>query len=126
MPSKMQIHTDRAPKPVGPYSQGIIYGELVFSAQIGLDPATDKIVGPDIESQTRQTLQNIAAILEAGGTSLAGALKVTVFLADLDDFDSMNRVYAGFFPTDPPARATIEAKRLPLDVLIEIECIAGR
>lgn len=126
MPSKIQIHTDGAPKPVGPYSQGIVYGDQVFTAQIGLDPATDKIVGPDIESQTRQTLQNIAAILEAGGTSLASALRVTVFLADLDDFDRMNQVYAGFFQTDPPARATIEANRLPLGVLVEIECIAGR
>lgn len=126
MPKKSCIKTDQAPNPVGAYSQGIIYGDLIFTAQIGLDPKTEKFPGDDIRSQTQQTLENISAILAAGGATMGGVLKVTVFLQDLDDFDAMNEVYARFFPGDPPARATVEAPRLPLGARVEIECIAGR
>lgn len=126
MSTRLRIETNRAPKPVGPYSQGIVYGDLIFTAQIGLDPATDKLAGDDIESQTRQTLENIAAILEAAGTSLDSVVKVTMYLRNIEDFAAVNKTYAEFFPVDPPARATLQAAGLPLDALIEIECVAGR
>ena len=126
MSTRLRIETNRAPKPVGPYSQGIVNGDLIFTAQIGLDPATDKLAGDDIESQTRQTLENIAAILEAAGTSLDSVVKVTMYLRNIGDFAAVNKTYAEFFPVDPPARATLQAAGLPLDALIEIECVAGR
>jgi len=119
------IATDRAPAAVGPYSQAIRVDHTVFTAgQIGLDPETGQLVGGGITAQTRQALQNLAAILEAAGTSLRNVVKTTVFLANMDDFAEMNQVYAEFFPEAPPARSTVEVSRLPLGALVEIEAIA--
>lgn len=119
------INTDRAPMPVGPYSQAIRVDSSVFTAgQIGLNPTTGKLVDGGIKAQTRQVLQNLSAVLEAAGTSLANVVKTTVFLADLNDFAAMNEVYAEFFPDRPPARSAVQVARLPLDALIEIEAVA--
>ena len=118
------IQAEGAPKAVGPYSHAVIAGQFVFTAgQAGLDPQTRQFPS-GIEAQTRQTLENIAAILEAAGTSMAKVVKTTVFLADMEDFQAMNQVYAEFFPVDPPARTTVQAARIPLDALVEIEAIA--
>jgi 2-iminobutanoate/2-iminopropanoate deaminase len=120
------ITTSGAPKPVGPYSQAVIAGGFVFlSGQGPLDPATNRLVDGDIAAQTARVLENLKAVLEASGSSLGQVLKTTVFLKDLNDFRKMNEVYARYFPENPPARATIEAARLPLDTLVEIDAIAS-
>jgi 2-iminobutanoate/2-iminopropanoate deaminase len=119
------IHTDHAPKAIGPYSQAIRVGEFIFCAgQTPIDPATGNLVPGEIEAQTRRVLQNLAAVLEAAGTSLSRAVKTTVFLLDMNDFQRMNAVYAEFFPNDPPARSTVQVARLPRDARVEIEVIA--
>jgi len=119
------IHTENAPKAIGPYSQAIRSGELVFCAgQIPLDPATMKLVEGDITAQTRRALTNLSNVLEAAGSSLSRVVKTTVFLADFNDFAAMNAVYAEFFGEQPPARSTIQAARLPAGALVEIEAIA--
>jgi 2-iminobutanoate/2-iminopropanoate deaminase len=119
------IKTDKAPQAIGPYSQAVRVGELVFTAgQVPIDPATGNLVGGDIEAQTRCVLQNLSTLLQASGTSLSKAVKTTVFLLDMNDFQRMNTVYAEFFPQDPPARSTVQVARLPRDVRIEIEVIA--
>lgn len=119
------IVTDKAPTPVGPYSQAIRVDHSVFAAgQVGLDPATGRLVDGGIIAQTRQALQNLLAVLEAAGTSLDNVVKTTVFLTDLDDLGHINEVYAEFFPDRPPARSTVQVVRLPLDALVEIEAIA--
>lgn len=125
MPTKKIISTDHAPKAIGPYSQAVVLGGLAFLCGQGpIDPATGRLVEGDITAQTDRVLQNLSAVLKASGSSLAQVLKVTVFLADLNDFQKMNQVYARYFPTDPPARTTVEAARLPLDTLVEIDAIA--
>ncbi len=122
---KQIIATERAPAAVGPYSQGVRVGGLVFTAgQIGLVPGSKEFAGPDVESQTRQALENLQAILEEAGSCLRHAVKTTVYLADLADFGPMNGVYAEFFPQEPPARATLQAAALPLGALVEIEVVA--
>ena len=119
------VATDQAPAAVGPYSQAIRAGKLVFTAgQIPIDPATGKLVEGDIQVQTRRVLQNLQAVLEAAGTSLANVVKTTVFLQDMGNFKAMNEVYAEFFTQDPPARSAVQAAALPLGVDIEIEAIA--
>lgn len=119
------IHTDNAPKAIGPYSQAIRTGEFIFTAgQIPLDPATMKLVEGDITIQTRRALTNLSNVLEAAGSSLSRVLKTTVFLADFNDFAAMNAVYAEFFGEQPPARSTIQAAKLPAGALVEIEAIA--
>ncbi len=119
------VHTDRAPAAVGPYSQAIRVDHTVFTAgQVGIDPQTGQLVEGGIAAQTRQALQNLAAVLEAAGTSLANVVKTTVFLADMGDFAEMNRVYAEFFAEAPPARSTVQVAGLPLGALVEIEAIA--
>ena len=119
------VATDQAPAAVGPYSQAIRAGKLVFTAgQIPIDPATGKLVEGDIQVQTRRVLQNVQAVLEAAGTSLRNVVKTTVFLQDMGDFKAMNAVYAEFFAEDPPARSAVQAAALPLGVDIEIEAIA--
>jgi 2-iminobutanoate/2-iminopropanoate deaminase len=119
------VRTDSAPKAIGPYSQAIKAGGLLFaSGQIPIDPQTGHFVAGGIAEQTEQVLKNVAAVLEAAGSSLDRVVKTTVFLADMDEFAAMNEVYGRFFPSNPPARATIEAARLPRDARVEIEAIA--
>lgn len=119
------VRTQHAPAAIGPYSQAIKANGFVFTAgQAGLDPATGKIVEGGIAAQTRQTLNNIKAILEAGGSSLASVVKTTVFLHRIDDFAAMNSVYQEFFPDAPPARSTVAVKDLPMGALVEIEAVA--
>ena len=122
---KKQIQTEKAPAAIGPYSQGIAAGGFVFcSGQIPIDPATGQVIAGGIEDQTRQVFKNLAAILEAADSSLEQAVKCTVFLHDMNDFAAMNKVYAEFFKAPFPARAAVQAARLPRDVKVEIEAIA--
>lgn len=125
MADRLVIHTDNAPPAIGPYSQGIAANGFVYTAgQGGVDPATRQLVEGGVPAQTRQTLQNIAAILEAAGCSLADVIKTTVYLVNMDDFAAMNEVYATFFPDSPPARTTIQAAKLPMGLAVEIEAVA--
>jgi 2-iminobutanoate/2-iminopropanoate deaminase len=122
-----KITTEDAPKAVGPYSQAIVAGELIFCAgQIPLDPATGEIVEGDIAVQTGRVLDNLAEVLSAAGSDLAHVVKTTVYLADLNDWTAMNEAYALRFGESKPARATIEAGKLPRGARVEIECIAVR
>lgn len=119
------IHTDSAPAAVGPYSQAISTGRLVFTAgQVPIDPARGEIVAESIEDQTRQALENVRAVLEAAGTGLDRVVKATVFMTDLGDFKRMNAVYAEFFTGDPPARSAVQVSALPLGAQVEIEVVA--
>lgn len=122
---KKQIATDSAPAAIGPYSQGINAGSLIISSgQLPADPKTGEIKG-DITEQTRQSLTNLKAVIEAGGSDLAHVIKTTVFLNDMNDFAAMNKVYAEFFCEGTmPARSAVEVARLPKDALVEIEAIA--
>jgi 2-iminobutanoate/2-iminopropanoate deaminase len=126
--SKTVIATPTAPAALGPYSQGVRAGNLVFTAgQAGVDPVTQQVVAGGITEQTTRTFENLKAILEAGGTSLAKVAKATVFLKDMNDFAAMNAVYAAYLGQTGavlPARTTVEAARLPKDVLVEIDLIA--
>jgi 2-iminobutanoate/2-iminopropanoate deaminase len=126
--SKSAIATDKAPAAIGPYSQGVRTGNLIFTAgQAGIDPATQQVVAGGITEQTTRTFENLKIILETGGSSLANVVKATVFLKDLNDFAAMNAVYGQYFGrySGPlPARTTVEAARLPKDVLVEIEMVA--
>jgi 2-iminobutanoate/2-iminopropanoate deaminase len=125
---KTIVKTERAPGAIGPYNQGVVIEatRLLFTAgQIPLSPQTGSLVGGDIEKQTRQVLENVKAVVEAGGSDLKNVIKTTVFLKDMNDFPKMNRVYETYFDEDPPARSAVEVARLPKDVLIEIECIAA-
>jgi 2-iminobutanoate/2-iminopropanoate deaminase len=115
-----------APKAIGPYSQGIKAGSLLFvSGQVPLDPATGQIVAGDIAAQTHRVFQNIGEILKAGGASFDQVVRTTVFLADMDDFAAMNEVYATYFTSPAPARATVQVSRLPKDARVEIDVIAS-
>jgi len=121
------VATDRAPRAIGPYSQAVRAGDLVFaSGQIPIDPATGEFVAGGIAEQTEQILRNLTAVFEAAGVGLNQVVKTTVFLADMDDFSAMNEVYGRFFGEEPPARATVQAARLPRDARVEIEAIAVR
>jgi len=119
------IATDRAPKAIGPYSQAVRAGNLVFaSGQIPIDPETGEFVPGGIAEQTEQVLRNLIAVFEAAGLGLSEVIKTTVFLADMNDFTAMNEVYGRFFAEQPPARATVQAARLPRDAKVEIEALA--
>ena len=119
------IATSAAPKAVGPYSQAIVAGGFVFcSGQLGLDPATGNFVAADTAGQTRQVLQNMAAVLEAAGSGMRQVVKATVFLTDMNDFAAMNAEFEKAFAGHKPARAAVEVRRLPKDARVEIECIA--
>jgi 2-iminobutanoate/2-iminopropanoate deaminase len=122
---KKIITSDLAPKAIGPYSVAVQAGILVFtSGQAGLDPVTGDLVPGGIETETRQTLTNLKHVLEAAGTSLSAALKTTVFLTDIGDFSHMNAIYAEYFPSNPPARSTVQVARLPKGACVEIEIVA--
>jgi len=121
------IHTDQAPAAIGPYSQAISCCHLIFTAmQIALDRDTGELVGDDHAAQAHRCLCNLQAILEAAGSSLAGALKVTVYLTDMSAFGSVNEVYEDFFPAEPPARSVVEVRALPKGALIAVEAIAAQ
>lgn len=120
------ISTENAPGAIGPYSQAIKTGGMIFcSGQIPIDPATGEFVSDSVAEQTEQVLKNLNAVLEAAGAGLNNVVKTTVFLADMNDFVAMNEVYARFFRENKPARATVQAARLPRDAKVEIECIAA-
>jgi 2-iminobutanoate/2-iminopropanoate deaminase len=122
---KQEVRTDKAPKAIGPYSQGVVANGFIFvSGQIPFDPATGELVTGPIEDQARQVLKNVAAVLDAAGGSMDKVVKVTVFLQDMNDFARMNAVYGEFFKAPYPARAAVQVARLPRDVGIEIEVIA--
>ena len=123
--AKTVIHAAAAPAAIGPYSQAMRTGNLIFvSGQIPLDPASGQLVAGDIRAQTRQVLRNLDAILEAAGSDLSRAVKTTVYLRDLAEFTAMNEVYAEFFGDQPPARATVQVARLPRDAAVEIDVVA--
>ena len=125
--TKRVVRTDQAPAPFqgAPYSQGIVHGDLVFvSGQLGVDPSDGQVVEGGIAEQTEQVMQNLGAILEAAGSSLANLVKATIFLADLADFQAMNEVYGRYVGDEPPARATFQVAGLPSGALVEIEAVA--
>ncbi|MBN1811718.1 MAG: RidA family protein [Anaerolineae bacterium] len=122
---KQIITTEKAPAAVGPYSQGVQTSDLVFTAgQLGIIPGTKEFAGTTIEDQTRQALENLKAVLEAGGSCLKHVIKTTVFLQDIGEFSRMNGVYAEFFPENPPARSAVQVAALPLGGRVEIEAVA--
>ncbi len=124
MTTRQVVQTEKAPAAIGPYSQAIRAGNLVFTAgQVGIDPATGKLV-EGTAAQTRQAMQNLKAILEAAGSNLEHVVKTTIFVADLNDFAVVNEVYGSFFTGAPPARSTVQVARLPLDARVEIEMVA--
>jgi len=119
------IATDQAPKAIGPYSQAIRAAGLIFtSGQVAIDPATQQVLAGDIAAQTDRVLKNLTAVLKASGSGLEKVLRCTVFLKNMGDFAAMNEVYGKYFTQSPPARSTVEAARLPKDVLVEIDVIA--
>lgn len=127
MTARREIHTDRAPAAIGPYSQAIDLDGLVFTAgQIGLDPDNGEFAGPDVESQARQVMANLDAVLDAAGAGFEDVVKTTVYLADMDEFEKVNRIYGNHFEAPFPARSTVEAGRLPRDARVEIDVVARR
>jgi 2-iminobutanoate/2-iminopropanoate deaminase len=123
--SKSVIYSPQAPEPIGPYSQAVQAGGLLFvSGQIAIDQVTGKIISNDIKSETEQVMKNIEAILTAAGVTFASVAKCTIFLKDMNNFPHVNEIYGKYFPSQPPARETVEVSRLPKDVNVEISCIA--
>ncbi|MBL8076442.1 MAG: RidA family protein [Anaerolineales bacterium] len=123
--SRKIIHTEKAPKAIGPYSQAIATGSMVYTAgQVGIDPSTGELVSANVEDQTRQVLKNLQNVLEAAGSGLANVVKTTVFLKDMNDFAKMNNIYAEAFGENPPARSTVAVAGLPKGALVEIEVVA--
>lgn len=124
--SRRIVSTSHAPAAIGPYSQAVVAGGMVYcSGQVALDPATGQMVAGDVREQTRQVMANLSAVLHAAGTNLGHAIKCTIYLADMNDFAAVNEVYGeSFEDTDPPARATVEVSRLPKDARVEIDCVA--
>jgi 2-iminobutanoate/2-iminopropanoate deaminase len=119
------VATDDAPKAIGPYSQAIRAGGLIFtSGQVAIDPATQQVIAGDVSAQTDRVLKNLAAILQTGDSGLEKVVRCTVFLKNMGDFGAMNEVYGRYFKQAPPARSTVEVARLPKDVLVEIDAIA--
>jgi 2-iminobutanoate/2-iminopropanoate deaminase len=119
------IHTEAAPAAIGPYSQAVKWGNLVFcSGQVALDPKTGQLVGTDAATQAEQVMKNLGAVLSAAGSSFEQVLRTTIFLASMDDFAAVNEVYGRRFPGYRPARSTVAAKTLPKNALVEIDCIA--
>ena len=124
--SKKIIETDKAPKPIGPYSQAVQYGNLLFtSGQIAINPATGELSNGNVEEQTNLVLDNLKAVLSEAGSSLDKVIKTTIFLKDMNDFAKVNEVYSNYFDASKPARSTVEVSCLPKNVLVEIDCIAA-
>jgi 2-iminobutanoate/2-iminopropanoate deaminase len=125
-PERASLETGEAPAAIGPYSQAVRHGDLLFcSGQIPLDPATGELVKQDAPGQARRCLENLEAVCRAAGTSLANALRVTLYLSDMADFARVNEVYAEFFPTDPPARVAIQAAALPRGADVEMDAVVA-
>jgi 2-iminobutanoate/2-iminopropanoate deaminase len=123
---KQALSTDRAPKAIGPYSQAIRVGELLFlSGQVPLDPSTGQMVEGDVAVQTRRVMDNLSAVLESAGLSFAHVARTTIYLADMNDFATVNEVYGSYFAEPYPARATVQVARLPKDARVEIDAIAA-
>lgn len=119
------IHTDKAPKALGPYSQAVVHNGLVYcSGQIGLNPATNDFAGSTVAEQAEQVMKNLEAVLHEAGSSFSKVIKCTIFLADMADFATVNEIYGKRFPSNPPARETVAVKTLPKNALVEIGCIA--
>lgn len=125
--SKQIILTDKAPAPIGPYSQAVRAGNFVFcSGQIPLDPVSGQFVGgSDVQAQTKQVMENVKAVVEASGAKLDQVVKTTIFLKSMGDFPKVNEIYGTYFKNEPPARSTVEVARLPKDVLVEVEVIVS-
>mgnify|MGYP002641277752 FL=1 len=124
--TKKIVSTDQAPAAIGPYSQAVIYGGLVYcSGQIALDPVTMEIVGEDAETQAKQVMNNLGDVLSAAGSDFSKVIKCSIFLDSMDDFGVVNEVYGAFFTENPPARETVAVQTLPKNVLVEISCIAS-
>lgn len=125
MTSRKLVATPNAPSAIGPYSQAVVHGGLVYcSGQIALDPKTGQLAKGDVKAQTERVLKNLQAVLEAAGSGCQHALKCTIYLSDMGDFAAVNEVYAKFFPAEPPARATVGVASLPKGALVEIDCVA--
>ena len=123
--SKKIVHSDDAPKALGPYSQAVIYNGIVYcSGQIGLNPQTGEFAGTTVSEQAEQVMKNLEAVLSEAGSNFANVLKCTIFLADMADFSTVNEIYGRFFTINPPARETVAVKTLPKNALVEIGCIA--
>ena len=123
--SKRIVRTEQAPQAIGPYSQAVVAGGFVYVAgQLALDPNTGQLVPGDVRIQTKRVMENIKAILEGAGSSMAGVVKTTVFLRDLNDFGAMNEIYGSYFQEDPPARSTVQVAKLPREGAVEIEVVA--
>ncbi len=123
---KQALSSDRAPKAIGPYSQAIRVGQLLFlSGQVPLDPSTGQMVDGDVTAQTRRVMDNLAAVLESAGLSFAHVARTTIYLADMNDFAKVNEVYGSYFSEPYPARATVQVARLPKDARVEIDAIAA-
>jgi 2-iminobutanoate/2-iminopropanoate deaminase len=121
------VATEEAPKAIGPYSQAVRVGSLVFlSGQIPLDPSTGEISGADVAEQTRRVMENLRAVLHAAGVGFSEVVRSTIYLTDLRDFAKVNEVYGSYFPTEPPARATVQVAALPRGASVEIDMIAHR
>lgn len=122
---KKIIHTTNAPEAIGPYSQAVVYDGLVYcSGQIGLEPDTMEFVGEDVESQAKQVMENLKAVLEEADSGLEKVIKCSIFLDDMSNFGTVNEIYGGYFESDPPARETVAVKTLPKNCKVEIGCIA--
>jgi 2-iminobutanoate/2-iminopropanoate deaminase len=124
---KKIILTDQAPAPIGPYSQAVETGSLVFcSGQVSIDPKTNQVITTDIKAQTEQVMKNVEAVLKAAGVGFKNVIKTTIFLTDMKDFTTVNEIYGRFFPSEPPARSTVAVAGLPKGVNVEIEVIAAK
>ena len=124
--TKKIVSTDQAPAAIGPYSQAVIHGGLVYcSGQIALNPVTMEIIGEDAETQAKQVMNNLGKVLSAAGSDFLKVLKCSIFLDSMDDFGVVNEVYGAYFEVDPPARETVAVQTLPKHVLVEISCIAS-
>lgn len=122
---KKIIHTSKAPEAIGPYSQAVVHNGLVYcSGQVGFDPETMEFAGVNVESQARQVMENLQAVLEEAGTDFSKVIKCTIFLDEMNDFGKVNEIYGEYFPEDPPARETVAVDTLPKNAKVEISCIA--